>query len=297
MTNNRDSVEAPSELEASRGFLSDITPVIPHYTYRGKEQFLADFDHAMYTSPSEWCLITAVDPQTFAKVFPNSHDKDCPFSRWCAYDKQLERLLVRTMTHSEHQMASRAFYDMVMEAVTAAGMRRKSLRAVGTTTYGDRNMGHKEADEAWVPTRLPRGHTRLWPTAVLEIAFSETASKLRADVRYWSRASGGDVRTVFTLEIYEHAARIILEKWENDGDGHGHHRRQRIEITRRNNGQITVSEAPLTIDFEKLFLRPPEGPQEQRIEMNAVMLQELAEYVWDEQDRKKAGSGGGGLGA
>ena len=59
---------------------------------------------------------------------------------------------------------------------------------------------------------LSRGRSQDWPIAVLEVAFSEARAKLQTDVRYWLRASEGDVKIVFTIQIDHNVPKITIEK-------------------------------------------------------------------------------------
>ena len=64
----------------------------------------------------------------------------------------------------------------------------------------------------------PRGRDRNWPTVVLEVAVSESQSKIQSDVRFWSWKSQDKVSLVFTLTVDRQNPRIVIEKWEPAGD-------------------------------------------------------------------------------
>ncbi|KAL3434213.1 hypothetical protein BDV09DRAFT_186011 [Aspergillus tetrazonus] len=100
---------------------------------------------------------------------------------------------------------------------------------------------------------LPRGRSQDWPSAVLEDAFSEAKAKLQTDVRYWLRASEGDVKIVFTIQIDHNVPKITIEKWNQT--------------------------SPLRIGFQKLFLRSPSTLKERDVEIGEEELQLLAEDV------------------
>ncbi|KAL4816628.1 hypothetical protein BDW67DRAFT_184456 [Aspergillus spinulosporus] len=264
--------------DPGRGFLGYLTPsVTRHYQYRGQDQFLNDFKDAFETDTREWFLMTGVDKETFTKVFfePESGS----FSSWSSYDPELELLLIRMVKSAAHESATETFNFLLLEAIGSVGM-SYALRLSGSATH-TATIGSKEPDKAWKPKHLPRGRSQDWPSAVLEVAFSETKAKLQTDVRYWLRASEGDVRIVFTIEIDQNAPKITIEKWESNNNGRKH-LQQRITISRRDNN-ITVSESPLRISFQKLFLRPPSTPKEYDVEIGEEKLRLLAEDVWDVQ--------------
>ncbi|KAL4757593.1 uncharacterized protein BDW70DRAFT_153250 [Aspergillus foveolatus] len=254
--------------DPGRGFLGYLTPsVIRHYRYRGEDQFLIDFKDAFETDTREWFLVTGPE---FG-----------PFSFWSSYDAELELLLVRIVKSAAHESAAETFNFLLLEAIGPVGMAH-ALRLSGGATHIT-TIGSKEPDKAWKTKHLPRktGRSQDWPSAVLEVAFSETKAKLQAYVRYWLRASEGDVKIVFTIQIDQNAPKITIEKWESNNNGRKN-LEQRITISRTGNN-ITVSESPLRISFQKLFLRPPSIPKEHHVKIGEEKLQSLAEDVWDVQ--------------
>lgn len=130
--------------------------------------------------------------------------------------------------------------------------------------------GCQRPDQAWRPQRLPSNRSRDWPSVVMEIAYSEIESKLRSDVRFWMRASGGDVKVVLTLRINRQQPKIRIEKWvgsnnnnKNNNNNNRHHLDQSVNISKAESNCIILSNAPLTIGFEDLFLRPASIPREE----------------------------------
>ena len=118
----------------------------------------------------------------------------------------------------------------------------------------------------------------------MEITYSETESKLGSGVRFWMRASGGDVKVVLTLRINRQQPKIRIEKWvSNNSNNNRHHLDQSVTISKADNNRIILSNAPLTIYFEELFLRPASMPRERNIEVDAEKLRYLATEIWDEQ--------------
>ncbi|KAL4783509.1 hypothetical protein BJX76DRAFT_368368 [Aspergillus varians] len=267
--------------DSRRGFLGQLTPaIIPHYPYRGREQFRDDFRHAVDTlgDQIEWFIVTGVDKKTFTTQFLELESS--PFSRWCAYDSELELLLVRMTKHPAHETASRTFNTILYNAIEHMGM-KWSLAQVGSATHRAA-IGGKEADEAWKPVRTPRGQSRAWPSAVLEVAYSETKRKLQSDVRYWHRASQGDVKVILTIQINRNLPQVTIEQWEVNANNK-RERTQSVVISSRGR-TIRVLGGPLIIDFSKLFLREPTIPREQDIVIEGERLRFLARQVWDVQN-------------
>ncbi|RDW70920.1 uncharacterized protein DSM5745_08431 [Aspergillus mulundensis] len=267
--------------DAGRGFLGNLTPsVFQHYPYRDREGFENDFNHAFHADANftEWFLVGNVNEKVFASAFLEATEE--PFSRWCAYDRTLKLLLVRTMKSKAHEAATSVFDNIFWEEVIKIGMQR-SLENIGAATHFA-NIGAEEPDRAWQPTRLPRDREDKWPTLVLEVAFSEAQSKLQSDVRYWLRAAEGDVKTIITLQIARNEPRITIERWEITVNNHGN-QRQQVVIRRTANNRIIVRGAPLVVQFQRLFLRPPSVPRERDVEIDVDNLEYLATRIWAKQ--------------
>ncbi|KAL4755141.1 hypothetical protein BDW72DRAFT_164194 [Aspergillus terricola var. indicus] len=134
---------------------------------------------------------------------------------------------------------------------------------------------------------MPADRSRDWPSAVLEVAFSETQSKLQSDDRYWQRASAGEVRIVFALCIGPARQReTTIEQWVFE-DGQ-YHREGLVTLTQLQNGTTKVHGAPITVEFEKLCLRAPAIPREHKvIEIIEEKFEFLAEQIWTAQDEEQ----------
>lgn len=176
------------------------------------------------------------------------------------------------------------FHKIFLEAVEPTELKR-SLKEIGSATHFA-SLGAKEPDQAWRPHQLPFNRSRDWPSAVVEVAYSEIESKLASSVRFWMGASGGDVKVVLTLRINRQQPEIRIEKWVSSSSSSNNNRHrldQSVTISKADSNHIILSNAPLTIDFEDLFLRPASIPRERDIELDAEKLQYLATEIWDDQ--------------
>ncbi|KAL4920031.1 hypothetical protein BDW62DRAFT_209211 [Aspergillus aurantiobrunneus] len=270
-------------LETGRGFLGRLSPsIIPHYPYRGPEQFLQDFEREF--NPSEqtdhWFLLTGVTQQIFNKWF--SEPESGPFSRGCAFDAALERLLVALPESTTHSAAALAFNKMVGRAARTVRM-EDGLKEIGSGGHTSQGMGTKQPDMAWRPARMVAGRNNSWPSMVLEVSLSENQAKLQSDVRYWLLAPpAGAVKIVLTLKINQRKEEVVIEKWENTRAEGGPHLEQTVVIS-RTRANVTITESPLTISFSKLFLRHPLTTEEVDLQLDNQKLQFIAEMIWEEQ--------------
>lgn len=270
-----------------RGFL-DLGPPIKTYPYKGIQQFwsiweMEERQYQVNLQDSEWMLFTHVDEESFTREFLNSPDKTIARC-WDSYDKTQHLLLIR-MTESQAHGAAGSNFDILMQnALQSMGLQTKLKYTRTASRHG--KDGSKRPDCQYSPVRLPRGRTTDWPTVVLEVSFSEPASKLMSDVRYWLGQSSGAVQVALTLQIDRRIPKITLEKWEqNDDHGDGRpHRKQSITIRKGAENLTEIRGGPLVIDFEQLFLRPPSTPRESEIRLGDKELRELAISIWREQN-------------
>ncbi|KAL3493264.1 hypothetical protein BJX62DRAFT_235341 [Aspergillus germanicus] len=265
-----------------RGFLGNLAVApFPQYAYVGRAQFQRNFLSGFgATDEIEYALISNIDRRTFEIEFRDVENRDNPCSRWTAFDADLHLLLVRMITSAAHDAAAALFNEQFESAVNRVGMKGALHPRRAGAHYAA--IGAKQPDDAYLPVQLPPGRTPRWPSMVVEVAFSETATKLASDVRYWERASAGDVKLITTIRVFRNRPEIVLENWGINH--HGKRERAQSITIKLVAGKAKVSGGPMVLDFEKLFLRAPMTPRERR---NVVIrdkdLKLLAQHVWMEQ--------------
>ena len=267
--------------ESSRNtWLGELSPSIKRYRYEQKKQLQEVFDIEYNCllqgdKNSSECLLFEIDDETFSRDFLNLEDE----TSWSSFSKPEGLLLIKMMT-KEHGAAIGAFHTALILALTPMGLETALQPYSSATVKGDERS--KQGDNAWGPIRAPHGHDRGWPTVVLEVAFSEPSrSKLQSDVLFWLGDGRGKVKVVITLTIDRKSPQISIEKWVLK-DGREHCQEQ-VNISRNSKGQVHVTGAPLTIEFESLFLRAIEGPKKQDIQFPEAVLAKLADTIWTAQ--------------
>jgi len=149
-------------------------------------------------------------------------------------------------------------------------------------------LGLKEADRALKP-RFARPNLADWPTVVFECGIQESIKRLTVDSRWWLEDPGREVNIVLLFSTSKTKKKIHLEQWElapvpNSQDTGGHPgpilsptRICQIDIL-----PTGANGAPLTLSFQKIFLRPPiEDLGEGDIVFTEKELQNYAARVWD----------------
>ena len=157
----------------------------------------------------------------------------------------------------------------------------------------------KEGDSAFKPLSI-RPHKADWPTIVLESGWSESLTKLREDAHRWLEHSRGDVKIVLLFSIGRTARTIIIEKWENRPVPANRpatrsitsaaapqtptqtptHTPTQIQAITINSDSNTVPGAPLTLEFQKIFLRQAIPTLEHDFTFTAQDLRAFATHCW-----------------
>jgi len=198
------------------------------------------------------------------------------------YLKSEEVLIVKVIPSAVTEIAQRGF-GMELDMKTMKMGPSSRLCDVGCATF-EGLIGQKEADSTFKP--MCRIREEDWPTIVFECGLSESLERLRVDSRWWLENST-DVKIALLFSISRADKGIHLEQWEmlTAPDLHAtgaHHNPLTTRLTKTNEIDIVAgvaSGAPLTLDFEKVFLRPRvlgEGD----IVFSAQELEEWAAHIW-----------------
>ncbi|KAJ5514397.1 hypothetical protein N7463_003949 [Penicillium fimorum] len=263
-------------LELGGSFLKDLPQSIKRYPYEGADSFFRTLN-----SPSsghdrtEFALFHA-SRATIEHLFSPINEETTIISYCSSYDLT-EELFLAKMPSLGHTTASSALDFAIAQFLQPMGLSNSLHKYAGGTITG-RDRG-KEGDHGWGPRRPPPGYPKR-PSVALEVAYSESDSKLNSDVRFWLNPDDGNAKICLTLRIDRAKTRICIEKWQPQNGRP--HRSQIIWITKVSN-QISVTNHPLVIPFEDLFLRLPFTPTERDIEVSKEALEDIADKIWDMQ--------------
>lgn len=139
-------------------------------------------------------LFTGINEKTFVRDFINplyeyTDTLTTDTTRFSSYDSSNGLLLVKVLCTAPQAAAANTFAQLVLETLRPMGI-INDLRLLGRSLTEGPN-GHKAADNSWAPYRVPAGRSRNWPTAVLEVALTESESSLSSDVRFWLHPVSG----------------------------------------------------------------------------------------------------------
>ena len=196
------------------------------------------------------------------------------------YNQETHYLILRLVS-GPHEVAERMLSRKIDQAVEHMGL-EDELLPTGSKRI-TLSPHSKEPDSSWRPRSLPVGRTDQWPTVVIESGFIESLSRLRLDAQWWLTSSCGDVKVVIIMAIHPSHPQFVLEKWPQDQTvGPASGSRDQITVIREPYNVVTTTEAPLTIEFEKMFLRRA-SLQESDIMVPVEALERIAHVTWMEQ--------------
>ena len=167
--------------------------------------------------------------------------------------------------------------------MTVRGMRvRDNLNVLWGVVRGPDRL--KKPDYQFFARPLPDGRNPKWPLMVIEVGHTESGPQLHRDASWWLNASNGDVKLVLTIQVPRKRTMTYCVWHLMDRPALPHKEitaqlRQQATVTREANLSIIASDS-LTIPFEHLFLRNPQGT-EADIMIEKDTLQSLAEDTWN----------------
>ena len=191
--------------------------------------------------------------------------------------------LLKVIPTLQHDVTARSMTGEIGFQLRAQmGIPREDIMFGNTTTHKALagKTGKQPDDCFWPSSRQGRSNrAQGWPTLVIETGVSKSLSKLRADAQWWFHNSSGQTRFVLIVSISRRQRRVTVEKWQMQIPSPAFvlqpvaSAAQEIVIT-----PASVSGAPLTLDFEALFDRPPQGT-EADIVLDANDLRHCARVV------------------
>jgi len=179
---------------------------------------------------------------------------------------------------------------------------KNELIGLGGATYKTPRMS-KEGDSTFKPRSI-RPRLADWPTIVLEAGRARSLTRLRRVAHLWLEDSGGEVKVVLLFSISRTTRTMIIEKWENrpvsanppvpanrpatrsvtraaaNPPNQPLQTPTQIQAITIDPNSNTVNGAPLTLEFQKIFLRQAIPPLEHDFTFTAQDLSKMVTYIW-----------------
>ncbi|KAJ5836187.1 hypothetical protein N7447_002213 [Penicillium robsamsonii] len=251
-------------LDLGGSFLKELPNSIERYPYEGECSFLRIFNlklnHHESSGHEKNNFILFHTSREMIENLLNPDNESTTLTKNCSSFDLDEELILIKMPSPEHSTALAAMDDAITAALLPMGLFRHLDKYPRTTIQG-RTRG-KQPDQGWGSKRPPRD------------------SKLNSDVRFWMDPADGNAKICLALKVDKRQPAIRIENWRLQNGRP--HRVQMIEVTKVSN-HITVTNDPLIIPFEDLFLRTPSIPAERDIEISQQDLEVIADTIWDVQ--------------
>lgn len=260
----------------------------------------------------DFIIFSSVLPRDYQKI-SEEIEKRGRRIRLDLYDANQEFLWVTNLT-KPHEALHGDLDEKIYNDVGRLGLGNE-WRRLGASTYELLNaqgtlITKGEGDSARKP-RSMRPSATDWPTIVIEAGYSQSLNSLRTKKDWWFNSSGHQVKIVILAKLYKGWRKILLEKWievipqvhqaPTNVTTRAQSRAaaaviqapvpflaQTIEVQMRagittaqrsNATSYTVTSGPLTLEFERLFLRRP-GQTERDLVVDDRELRDFASYVW-----------------
>jgi hypothetical protein len=254
-------------------------PSIPQHDYKDKRSFLSVLDTATRlfesdTGQSQYILFHGVTQQLYDQDFEEFHGID-------SFIPSLALILYK-MTTRTHEAVSGEFTKMLNEKLMHMGRLHKALIEIGGAEVRGETRA-KRPGKSYVPLQHPN---RKWPTLVVEGGFCEDLRHLQSDARWWLSESEGKAHTVIIMAHSRTRNELTIEKWVYD---QGPTRQYHTMVLETPNGAQATNRNPLTIGFNGLLLRDPQGPPEQDIDFGTHDWEDIATIVWKWQHVDESG--------
>ncbi|KAJ5493769.1 hypothetical protein N7463_009856 [Penicillium fimorum] len=241
-----------SYLDLGGSFLEDLPSSIERYPYEGESSFLRIFNQELNPRESSGYgkddfILLHMNREMIEALFNPDNEPTTLISN-CSSFYLDEQLILIKMPSAPHSAASNAMEDAIAAALIPMGLFGRLHKYSNMIIRGTRRG--KQSNHGWGPKKPPPGYPKR-PSVVLEVA------------------------------VEKHEPAIRIEKWRLQNGRP--HRSQIIRVTKVSD-QIIVTNHPLIIPFEDLFLRPPSILVERQIEISQQALQGITEAIWDFQE-------------
>ena len=127
-------------------------------------------------------------------------------------ENSLSALVCRILPGGRHKTLIMNFWmKLAFKMSSIPGRPWNSIELFGGDRFGIPNVRSKEGHEALVPAT--RGERPSWPSAMLEVGYSEALDFLRLDAKWWLINSAGKTRFVMIFQIMTEPFALHIECW------------------------------------------------------------------------------------
>ncbi|KAL1887913.1 hypothetical protein Sste5346_009917 [Sporothrix stenoceras] len=301
-SDTRDSVATVSENPQPNMLFTTVPAVFARLAVLERHQDQDQQDH------QDALTIGQISPSEF-RALVTARDRRRPKLR--LFYEPASACAVITVPSTPHNKMHFGLYKQILYSIRDMGLDDEWTTCLDDTFYGE-DGSSGQADSGGSPIAHWGGGTgNNWPTLVIEAGVTQMFPSLRAKMVWWFAASSHRVKIVILMKLQLGQEAIDIEQWTEtlttrqgamtrsmaragQSSGLQPDCRQTISITwagpqavlsipsqDRTPQHFRVSGGPLVINFEDLFLRPPDVSHGERdLVVPDDTLQDVATMVW-----------------
>ncbi|KAJ9364503.1 hypothetical protein C8Q69DRAFT_517266 [Paecilomyces variotii] len=204
------------------------------------------------------------------------------------YLGDIETLIIKFPTRA-HEKAHATLGQRIQLKVFRMGIAFREFTAVNATAMKGGINSEMEGDTSWINQRLRPNKTD-WPNLVIEAGMSEPFIRLQNDAKWWIQNSAGDVLIILVVWIRPTIKKVKIEKWipasaqplrRSAGLNLPQVLPTKVADIEIDQSSTSVCHgAPLLLEFDRVFGRPPQQPLEHDIVFTQQELEDWARDLW-----------------
>lgn len=194
------------------------------------------------------------------------------------------RTLIIKIPSAEHEEAHANFSMMIIEEDIEHWLQNSKTHK---TQQGSALYSAKEGDSSWT-NRITRPRADSWPVFMIEAGNSESLAHLIRDAKWWLESSDGQVRMVILIKVNKTDHTIQILKYIPIPHPATYSLRSQPTVMPSLDADVLVNIStippqvqggPLTLEFDRLFDRPPNSLAENDITLSNQSLGDWAVSV------------------
>lgn len=205
-----------------------------------------------------------------------------------SYFPDIETLIVKISTQPHEKAHGQLGQLILVKKIAPMNLDLNAFAFMGSTTKKGPSGSRKESDSAWRNANV-RSHQDDFPCLVIEAGMSESLARLRSDARWWIESSAGRVNIVLIIWVSKATMVLHIEKYVPDSPLTRTSPRLPRPVSANLTATVvidcaasptTVTGAPLVLEFNGVFDRPPNPPLEGDIVLTMHDLESFGNDFW-----------------
>jgi hypothetical protein len=230
-----------------------------------------------------------VTPTSFVAI--NKHRERTGSKVRFTYFPDIATLIIKIPTKI-HEQAHLHFSMILVQLAGGMGIRQGEFIPYGAATMKSENCpqrSQKEGDSTFLNRLIRQGNDE-WPSLVIQAGNTESLPCLRSDAKWWIESSRGEVQIVVLIKINRPRKLVTILKYVPGPRPVAYpNTRNSPNIVPVESATITIDQSvapsqiqgtPLILEFDQVFSRRPNPPNERDLILTAADLDSWARFLW-----------------